>query len=94
MRVYIIGSVTHSKYEIKEAVTKFKNMGCEVRHVEKTDGKRFSSIVHDCFLHIDTWADLVVAVPKFATPEIIFGEGTTYEIEHAKAVGKPIVIYY
>lgn len=94
MKVYIIGSVNSSESEIKIAADKFRRIGCEVRHVEKMDGERFASLVHDCFLHIDSWADLIVAVPKSVSPEISFGEGTTYEIEHAKAVGKTVVVYY
>lgn len=94
MKVYIIGSVTSNMYSIKEAAEAFEKMGCEVRHVEEMENERFASIVHDCFLHIDSWADLIVAVPKTTSPTISFGEGVTYEMEHAKAVGKPVVIYY
>lgn len=94
MKVFVIGSFSSNTYGIKEAYEKFTEMGCEVRYVEKDNSRSFSELINDCFLHIDSWADLVVAVPKRIYPTLEFGDGTIYEMEHARAVGKPVVVYY
>lgn len=92
MKIYIIGSLNESKAIIELAANKFKEQGYDVRHVRKQD-KPILELIHDCFLHIDSWADLIVAVPKSIYPKTEFGTGTLYEIEHAKSIGKPVVIY-
>ena len=55
----------------------------------------YNLLIHNCYLHIESWADIVVVVPKsIIGSEIIIGEGTKYEMEHAKSFGKPVLIYY
>ena len=92
MKIYIIGSLNESKTTIELAANKFKEQGHDVRYVRKQD-KPISELIHDCFLHIDSWVDLVVAVPKSIYPKTEFGTGTLYEIEHAKSIGKPVVTW-
>lgn len=93
MRVYIIGSVTKSEAAIKSAAEHFEKTGNDVRYVKKEDENHFQ-LIHDCFLHIESWADIVVAVPKAVIPVLDIGDGTKYEMEHAKSFGKPVLIYY
>lgn len=94
MKIYIVGSVSKSEEAIKCAATKFEQMGHEVRHVKKEFGKPLECLIHDCYLHIETWADMVVVVPKSCCPVLDIGDGTKYEMEHAKSFSKPVVIYY
>ena len=95
MKIYIIGSVTKSEYAIKCAAIKFKELGYEVRYVKKEHGIPLETLIHNCYLHIESWADIVVVVPKLIIgSEIIIGDGTKYEMEHAKSFGKPVLIYY
>lgn len=94
MNVYIIGSVTKSEETIKEAATKFKSLGHEVRYVTKESGVPLELLIRKCFNYIENWADIVVVVPKLLVgSEIMIGDGTKYEIEHAKSFRKPVLIY-
>ena len=94
MKVYIIGSVTKSATNIKLAANKFESLSNEVRYVTKKDNVPLETLIHDCYLHIETWADLIVVVPKSITNGVVdIGAGTMYEIEHARSFGKPVVIY-
>lgn len=92
MKIYIIGSVSNQS-KIEEAARKFEKTENEIRYVKKSS-KPMAELIHDCFLHIDSWAELVMVVPKSVSPKLEIGIGTTYEMEHAKAMGKPVVIYY
>lgn len=93
MKIYIIGSVINSEAAIECAAMKFEEMGHVVRYVKKQDGY-LSRLIRDCFNHIESWADMVVVVPKTCVPVLDIGEGTRYEMEHAKSFGKPVLIYY
>lgn len=93
MKIYIIGSVTKSEAAIKCVASKFEKMGHEVRYVKEQDGY-LSRLIRDCFLTIESWADMVVVVPKSCIPVLSIGDGTKYEMEHAKSFGKPVLIYY
>lgn len=93
MKVYIIGSVSKSKDAIELTATKFEKMGHEVRYVKEQD-EYLSRLIRDCFLTIESWADMVVVVPKSCCPVLDIGDGTRYEMEHAKSFGKPVLIYY
>lgn len=93
MRVYIVGSVTKSEAAIKSAAEHFEKIGNDVRYVKKEDENHFR-LIRDCFLHIESWADIVVVVPKAVIPVLDIGDGAKYEMEHAKSFGKPVLIYY
>ena len=94
MKVYIIGSVNESHLNIRYAAHIFETLGHEVRYVEKKPEVPIMTLIHDCFLHIDSWADLIVVVPKSINNGVLdIGTGTMYEIEHAKSMGKPVVIF-
>lgn len=93
MKVYIIDSVSKSKDAIELIAKKFEKMGHEVRYVKEQDGY-LSRLIRDCFLTIESWADMVVVVPKACCPVLDIGDGTRYEMEHAKSFGKPVLIYY
>lgn len=93
MKIYIIGSVSKSAASIECAATKFQEMGHEVRYVKKCNGY-LSRLIRDCFLTIESWADMIVVVPKSCCPVLDIGDGTKYEMEHAKSFGKPVLIYY
>lgn len=93
MKIYIIGSVSKSEATIKCVASKFEKMGHEVRYVKEQDGYLFQ-LIRDCFLTIESWADMVVVVPKSCVPVLDIGDGTNYEMEHAKSFGKPVLIYY
>ena len=92
MKIYIIGSLNESEAAIELAADRLKSQGYDVRYVKKQD-KPIRDLIHDCFLTIDSWADLVLAVPKKIRPTVEFGIGTLYEIEHAKAFNKPVVMW-
>lgn len=92
MKIYIIGSLNENEVTIELAANKLEGHGFDIRYVKKQD-KPIQELIHDCFLTIDSWADLVVAVPKKIHPTIEFGIGTLYEIEHAKAFHKPVLMW-
>lgn len=84
MKAYIIGSIKQIN-AIELTADKLSKMGFEVRHVKPSDDK-LSDLIRSCYLHIETWADIVVVVPKSLSPEFIvgddeminFGPGTLY----------------
>ncbi|MFR7477033.1 hypothetical protein [Frisingicoccus sp.] len=94
MKVFIIGSVGESENNIALVAGEFRNLGCDVRYVYKQE-KPFAKLVDAAFAIIDSWADVVVVVPKTITytSAVKVGEGTTYEIEYAKKCGKPVLVY-
>lgn len=93
MNIYIIGSVTTSGIPIECAADKFEELEHEVRYVKPED-KPLNDLIRASFELIETWADMVVVVPKSVYPTIEIGEGTLYEMEHAKSLDKLVVIYY
>ena len=92
MKIYIIGSLNENEATIELAANKLESYGFDVRYVKKQE-KPIQELIHDCFLTIDSWADLVVAVPKKIYPTMEFGTGTLYEVEHAKAFKKPVLVW-
>lgn len=91
MKIYVIGSISQEK-EIEDVAIKYENMGCDVRYVKKESDDLTFDLIKDCFLNIKC-ADLIIVVPKSLDP-LSFGEGTMYEIEHAKSFNKPIVVHW
>lgn len=94
MKIYIIGSVNENEYSIKCVATRFEKLGHEVRYVKKEHGVPLETLIHTCFLTIESWADLVVVVPKQIYPTLEISDGTKYEMEHASSYGKPVLINY
>ena len=92
MKIYIIGSLNENEAAIELAANKLESYGFDVRYVKREE-KPIQELIHDCLLTIDSWADLVVAVPKKTYPTIEFGIGTLYEIEHSKSFGKPVLTW-
>ena len=94
MKIYVIGSVNKNENEIKRVAEKFEAMGNEVRYVKKEFGVPLETLIHNCYLHIDSWADIIVAVPKSIVKGYVdIGMDTMYEVEHAKSFSKPVLIY-
>lgn len=91
MKIYVIGSISQKK-EIEDVAIKYENMGCDVRYVKKESDDLTFDLIRNTFLHIESWADLIIVVPESLIP-LSFGDGVMYEIEHAKSFNKPIVIH-
>ena len=94
-KIYVIGSVSCSLDKIESAAEKFSKSGNYVKSVGRSEGMTLEDLIYICYQVIENWADIVVAVPKSivnGTP--IFGDGTTYEIEHAKSFKKPVLIFW
>ena len=92
MKVYVIGSMSQER-EIKDVANKYEKMGCDVRYVKKEFDNLTFDLIRNTFLHIESWAYLIVVVPKSLIP-LSFGDGVMYEIEHAKSFSKPVVIHW
>ena len=92
MKIYIIGSLNENEAAIELAANKLEGHGFDVRYVKRQD-KPIQELIHDCFLTIDSRADLVIAVPKKIHPTMEFGTGTLYEMEDAKVFKKPVLIW-
>lgn len=92
MKIYVIGSISQER-EIEDVAIKYENMGCDVRYVKKESDDLKFDLIRNTFLHIESWADLIIVVPK-SLNSLSFGEGTMYEIEHAKSFNKPIVVHW
>lgn len=95
MKIYVIGSVNESENVIKQVAGILEKMDNEVRYVKREYGAPLESLIRKCYLNIENWADIIVVVPKCisSSGEVIIGTGTMYEMEHAKAFNKMVVIY-
>ena len=92
MKIYIIGSISQAD-EIKRVADKYTKFGNDVRYV-KSEDKDLAELIHLCFLTIETWADVVVVVPKsYMGSPLNIGSGTLYEMEFAARLNKPILIH-
>lgn len=87
-KVFIIGSVKQS--------TKIKNIAdllsglnnSEIRYVKKEPLKEMSELINQAYNNIE-WSDIIVVVKKENGK---IGDGTLYEMEYAKRIGKKIIV--
>ena len=94
MKIYVIGSVTKNGKDIKKVAETLESMGNEARYVKKSPDTPLEVLIHNCFIHIESWADIVVVVPKSITNGVAdIGDGTLYEMEHARSFNKTVLIY-
>ena len=80
-KTFIIGSISQEE-QIKKLADKFNT----TMYVKHQPNKSFKQLVSEAFTNIEE-ADLIIAVKK---PDGTFGEGTTYELEYARRLGKRI----
>lgn len=86
MTVYVIGSL--NQIDTINSIGEFlSDVFDKVECVRPMKDWPFSNIVSRCFDVIER-SDVVYAVMK---PDGTFGEGVTYEIEHARRLGKEII---
>ena len=67
MKIYVIGSISQER-EIEDVAIKYENMGCDVRYVKKESDDLKFDLIRNTFLHIESWADLIIVVPKSLNP--------------------------
>ena len=82
-KYFIIGSLKQEDKIIKLSSEKYSDS----KHVYSDPNKSFIELVKAAFDNIDK-ADTIVVVRK---PDGSIGEGTTYESEYAKRMGKNII---
>ena len=80
-KIFIVGSISQEE-QIKKLADKFNT----TMYVKHQPNKSFKQLVSEAFTNIEE-ADLIIAVKK---PDGTFGEGTTYELEYARRLGKRI----
>lgn len=86
-----------SRYEyIKDLASRFEKSSVErgvelwVKYPTPIDANtKFGEAVRQCFDNIE-WADKIVIIPKL---DGTFGEGTTYEMEYVKRLGKDFIVF-
>ena len=94
-KVYIIGSMSRFEY-IKDLASRFEKSAVErgvqlsIKYPTPIDANtKFGEAVRRCFDNIEE-ADKVVIIPKL---DGTFGEGTTYEMEYVKRLGKDFIVF-
>lgn len=87
MKTYVIGSLSNI-LDITRLAHILSGHGDLVKSVKLENNKSFAECVAKCFDNIE-WCDRVVVVTK---PNGLLGNGTTYEIEYAKRLNKPVII--
>lgn len=93
--VYIIGSMSRFEY-IRDLADRFTKSAAEqgvellIKYPTPIDANtKFGEAVSRCFDNIEE-ADKIVIIPKL---DGTFGEGTTYEMEYVKRLGKDFIIF-
>ena len=87
-KVFVIGSLTREKD--MESIANFSRLlGYDADRVRKQPDKEFKELVRECYTKIVD-ADVIIAVRK-ENEEL--GEGTIYEVEFARAIGKQVFIF-
>ena len=94
-KVYIIGSMSRFEY-IKDLASRFEKSATErgvqlsIKYPTPIDANtKFGEAVRRCFDNIEE-ADKIIISPKL---DGTFGEGTTYETEYAKRLGKNFIVF-
>lgn len=91
--ITIIGSLTHSSYDITMLSNYLLDLGFTV-HDPVTSNRQNKNMtlydIQDFYISYIINADLVIAVPK---PDGTFGESTSYELAIAKAFHKKVFLY-
>ena len=85
-KIFVIGSLKHADVIEKYAESLKKTY--EVDYVKKEHNKRLSFLIRQAFDKIEK-ADVIVAICK---EDGTFGDGTCYEMEYARRVGKTIMM--
>lgn len=84
--IYIIGSLSNSDV-IEDVAELFANMAdADITYVKPQPDKSHEELIHQCYEKIKV-SDIVVAVVK---KDGTLGDGTLYEIEYARSLGKKI----
>ncbi len=90
MNIYVIGSVKQEEDLIKVVdIYCEAYRPCDVEKVVASEHASLDKLIAECYKKISE-ADLIVAVSK---PDGSYGDGTTYEIEFTKFIGKPLKLF-
>lgn len=86
MEIFVVGSLSYED-DLKIVTTLFSTQENIVRRVRRQPDKSIDIVIKDTLDDVSR-ADKVIAVAK---PDGTFGEGTTYVMEFAKHIHKPVI---